>query len=359
MKHTLRVTLSSAIAFAIVNSIVSIVSCTKSIPAWEAENPVKPIPASPLGIATKLSELPDPPTPERVRLGRWLFYDKSLSPDNTISCATCHRPENAFSEPTPHSTGIRGQQGGRKSPTFVNAAFAFYPLMFWDGRAATMEDQALGPIANPVEMGNTHDAMVQTLRTNSAYAPYFKEAFGSEEITAERIAKAIADYERTRMSGNSPWDKWRKGDENAVSAQVKLGSELFFNKGKCTQCHVGENFTDSKFHNLGIGWSDSLKVFADTGRYVVSKNADDIGAFKTPTVREITKHAPYMHDGSIKTLKEVVAHYNRGGSPNPHLSPKMSPLNLTDDEVNSIVAFMEALSGEGYQDVPPVQFPHK
>lgn len=339
--------------------LVCVQSCGRSTPSWEADNPVKPIPASPLGIATKLSELPEPPTPERVRLGRWLFYDLSLSADNTISCATCHRPEFAFSEPTPHSTGIRGQQGGRKAPTFVNAAFAFYPHMFWDGRAASMEEQALGPVANPIEMGNTHDGMIMTLRANTAYAPYFKEAFGSEEITTARVAKAIADYERTRMSGNSPWDKWRKGDENAVSAAVKLGSELFFNKGKCTQCHVGENFTDSKFHNLGIGWNSGTQTFADSGRYVVSKNTEDIGAFKTPTVREVAKHAPYMHDGSLKTLREVVEHYNRGGETNPHLSPKMAVLDLSDEEIDAIVAFMEALSGEGYQDVAPKEFPHK
>ena len=359
MKRSLLIFLPSILVLSTALIIFSVASCQRPTPVWEAENPVKSIPSSPLGIAAKLSELPDAPTPERVRLGRWLFYDRSLSADNTISCATCHRPEHAFSEPTPHSTGIRGQQGGRKSPTFINAAFAFYPNMFWDGRAASLEDQALGPIANPIEMGNTHDAMLQTLRANTAYAPYFNEAFGSEEITTARIAKAIADYERTRMSGNSPWDKWRKGDENAVSEKVKTGSNLFFNKAGCAQCHVGENFTDSKFHNLGVGWNSGTQTFADTGRYVVSKNLDDIGAFKTPTIREITKHAPYMHDGSFKTLKEVVAHYNSGGISNPHLSPKMTALDLSDEEIDAIVAFMESLNGECYQDVPPTQFPHK
>ncbi|MFQ5600392.1 MAG: cytochrome-c peroxidase [Candidatus Krumholzibacteriia bacterium] len=327
-------------------------------PAWEQTNPVVPLPEPPLGVESSFSDLEEPPTPERVRLGRWLFYDKRLSADGTISCATCHHPENAFSEPTPVSTGIRGQKGGRKAPSFINQAWTLYPHFFWDGRAASLEEQALGPIANPIEMGSTHEAMVETLQEIEGYARYFEEAFGSEGITKERVAKAIADYERTRMSGNSAWDRWKNGDENAVSETVKRGDELFFDKAACNQCHFGQNFTDSRFHNLGIGWDDKKKEFGDLGRYAVSKQVEDRGAFKTPTIRDVTKHAPYMHDGSLQTLREVVEHYNQGGNPNPHLSPMIEPLDLAADEIDALVAFMQALEGEGYQDTPPEAFPN-
>ncbi len=330
----------------------------EEVPAWEAANAVQPLPESPLGIDAKLTDLKEPPTPERVRLGRWLFYDKHLSSDGTLACASCHRPENAFSEPTPVSTGIRGQKGGRKAPSFINQAWTLYPHFFWDGRADSLEAQALGPIANPIEMGNTHEAMIQSLRQIKGYSGYFKEAFDTEEITKERVAKAISDYERTRMSGNSPYDRWKKGrDENAVSEKVKKGDELFFGKASCNQCHLGQNFTDSLFHNLGIGWNPATKKFADDGRYLVTKKAADRGAFKTPTVRDATKHPPFMHDGSLKTLREVVEHYNKGGIRNPYLDRKIERLRLSPDEVGALVAMMEALEGEGYQDTAPTAFP--
>jgi cytochrome c peroxidase len=344
--------------------LLVVAACRTAPPAWEAANPVKPLPAGPLGTEIELASLKEPPTPERVRLGRWLFYDKRLSGDNTISCSSCHRPENAFSEPTPVSSGIKNQRGGRKAPSFVNQAVTLYPHFFWDGRAGSLEDQALGPIANPIEMGNSHQTMVATLTKIPGYAPYFQEAFGSPEITKERVAKAIADYERTRMSGNSPWDRWRYNrDERAISAQAKQGHELFQGKANCAQCHLGNNFTDGQFHNLGVGWLPEKKSFADEGRWAISKDLGeqggpgDRGAFKTPTVREVTKHAPYMHDGSIATLREVVELYNKGGEKNPWLDPKVKPLMLTDQEIDALVAFMQALDGEGYQDAPPAAFP--
>src|SRR5262245_29921981 len=328
-----------------------------SVPAWETDNPVLPLPASPLGIEIRLTALPEPPTPERVRLGRWLFYDKRISADGTIACATCHRPEYAFSEPTPVSTGIRGQKGGRKAPSFVNQAWPVVPYFFWDGRAQSLEDQALGPMANPIEMGNTHVAILQTLTANG-YAPYFRQVFGTYAITNERMAKAVADYERTRLSGNSPWDRWKRGgDERAVAAEAKEGDALFFGKAECNQCHLGQNFTDSAFHNLGVGWDAKARKFKDEGRVVVSKKKEDTGAFKTPGLREAAKHAPYMHDGSVASLRDVVQHYNKGGEKNPYLSPKLKQLHLSDAEVDALVKFLEALSGEGYQDKPPAAFP--
>jgi cytochrome c peroxidase len=330
-----------------------------ALPAWEADNPVKPLPPGPLGTDIQLASLKNPPTPERVRLGRWLFYDRRLSGDGSVACATCHRPENAFSEPTPVSSGIRGQKGVRKAPSFINQAMTLYPHFFWDGRAGSLEDQALGPIANPVEMGSTHDSMIQTLSTISAYRPYFKQAFGDEQITTQRVATAIADYERTRMSGNSPWDRWRRNrDQGAVSDQVKQGHELFYGKAQCNQCHLGNNFTDSRFHNIGVGWDARARKFKDEGRFVVTKDPMDHGAFKTPTLRDVTRHAPYMHDGSVATLKEAVELYNRGGDKNPYLDPKIQPLHLSPAEVDALVAFMHALDGEGYMDTAPAHFPN-
>ena len=327
-------------------------------PEWEAANPVQPLPVPPLGLDGQLSDLPEPPTPQRVRLGRWLFYDKRVSSDGSIACSTCHRPEHAFSEPTPVSTGINGQKGTRKSPTFVNVAFAYYQHQFWDGRAASLEDQALGPVANPIEMGNTHEAMIATLAKIDGYKPYFKDAFGTEEITKDRVAKAIADYERTCMTGNSPWDRWRKNkDEAAVSDEVKKGHEVFFGKAGCSQCHVGPNFTDSKFHNLGVGWDPKAKKFADEGRYLVTKLDRDKGAFKTPTLRDIALHAPYLHDGSAATLKDVVELYDQGGHKNPTLDEKVKKLDLTDAEAAALVKFLEALTGESPKETAPAAFP--
>jgi len=362
-----------AAAAAGLTAAVLAVACQKPAPPpWEIANPVQPLPQAPLGISINLASLTDPRhnklpavTPERVRLGRWLFYDQRLSGDGSVACATCHRPENAFSEPTPVSSGIRGQKGKRKAPTFINMATTLYPHFFWDGRAGSLEDQALGPIANPAEMGSSHQSMIATLSRVQGYRPYFKEAFGTEEITKERVAHAIADYERTRMSGNSPYDRWRMNrDQGAVSQQVKDGYELFSGKARCNQCHAGNNFTDSNFHNLGVGWDPKTKTFSDEGRWIVTRGTADEGSadsdrgrFKTPTLREVTKHAPYMHDGSIATLREVVELYNRGGHKNPYLDPKMEPLKLTPAEVDSLVEFMRALEGEGYQDRAPGSFP--
>ena len=333
------------------------------VPAWEKANPIKPLPKPPLGVDRTFDELKTPPTPQTVRLGRWLYYDTRLSADNTNSCASCHKPEYGFSELTPVSTGIKGQKGTRKAPSFINEAWTIYPVFFWDGRAASLEEQALGPIANPIEMGNTHTAMIDALTRIKSYGTYFEQAFGSPKITKDRVAKAIADYERTRMSGNSPFDRWQEaryeegGAKDILAPQAVKGYELFHGKAQCNQCHLGFNFTDSKFHNLGIGWDAAAKKFKDPGRYAITKNTDEMGAFKTPGLREVTKHPPYMHDGSIKTLREVVAHYNKGGNPNPHLSKKIHPLNLTDKQIDAIVAFMKALDGEGYMDKAPAAFP--
>lgn len=329
----------------------------------ERANPLQPLPGRLTGLDASLAQTRNPPTPEQVRLGRWLYFDTRLSADNSISCATCHVPEHGFSEPTPVSTGIGGQQGGRKAPSFLNAAFAFYPDTFWDGRAASLEEQAVGPMANPIEMGNTHEVVVRTIAGLAGYRPFFRQAFGDETVDLDRIARAIAAYERTRISGNSPWDRWRDADKDdpagqaLVSEQVKLGHELFFGKALCATCHVGTSFTDSRFHNLGVGWDAQAHELKDLGRFAVSGKDEDRGAFKTPGLREVTRHAPYMHDGSLATLRDVMEHYNKGGHANPWLSPKMKPLGLTDAELDALVALMHALEGEGFLDAAPALFP--
>ena len=332
-------------------------------PAWELANPIRPLPEPPLGIETTFAELDEPPTPERVRLGRWLFYDTRLSADGTISCASCHKPECAFSERTPVSTGIHGLKGTRKAPPIINLAWTIYPNFFWDGRADSLEDQALGPVINEVEMGNTHRGMISTLRKIEGYAPYFKEAFGSSRITKDRVAHALADYERTLMSGNSAYDRWQAErfeddfEETAETRKLEQAYDLFNGKASCNRCHLGQNFTDSDFWNLGVGYDPKTQTYADIGRYKESKIDYDKGAFKTPTLREVTKHPPYMHDGSHKTLREVIEFYNKGGTPNPHLTGRIFPLELTEEEIDLLVFFLESLEGEGYQDTAPAAFP--
>lgn len=331
---------------------------TASLEELEAANPVRPLPESMPGHGgSRLADLPVPPQPEKARLGRWLFFDTRLSMDGTLSCASCHDPKSAFSEKSPVSTGINGQKGGRKAPSFVNAAFSFSPLMFWDGRAANLEEQAKGPMVNPIEMGNPdHDVVIERLKKTTSYATFFQKAFGDPAITIDRVAAAIADYERTRVSGNSPWDQYKEG-KGTISDAAKLGETVFFGKAKCATCHVGQWFSDAQYHNLGVGYDPATSTFKDKGRHDVTKKDEDQGAFKTPGLRDVALHAPYMHDGSQLTLKDTVEHYRKGGTPNPFLDKKMMKLDLTEAEADALVAFMESLTGEGYLDEAPAVFP--
>ena len=275
----------------------------------------------------------------------------------------CPQARSGFSEDEPVSTGIRGLKGNRRAPPILNSAFTVYPVYFWDGRASTLVTQAKGPMENPVELGMTHDRIVLTVQGIAAYRPYFREAFGDGRIDIDRVAEAIAAYEATRLSGNSPFDRFDAGDESALGPAQKAGRDLFFGKAACNQCHLGPNLTDTRFHNLGVGWrepprgADPRTGFADPGRYAVTLNEKDLGAFKTPTLREVARRPPYMHDGSVATLREAVLLYDRGGTRNPWLSPEVRPLRLSPAEVDALVAFLEALSGEGFMDVPPASFP--
>jgi cytochrome c peroxidase len=335
----------------------------------ERDNPLHPIPKAPLGVALDLTTLPVPPTPQRVRLGRWLFFDTRLSADGSMSCASCHIPRDAFSQRTPVATGIGGRKGQRKvlpilnlgvrpgAVNFRSTPLAFY---FWDGRATSLESQALQPIANASEMGSDHAAMVAAIGGVRGYRRYFADAFGDARVTKDRIAHALADYERTRMSGNSPFDRWRAGlDPRTISEDARRGFDLFTHKAECAHCHSLDGRADG-FHNTGVGWDPRTQTHADPGRYAVTKGTDLEdwpGTFKAPTLREVAKHPPYMHDGSIPTLRGVVEFYNRGGNPNPDLSTRIHPLHLTPQEIDAIVAFLESLNGEGWQDTGPRVFP--
>ena len=311
-----------------------------------AGDPPKP----PLGLIPIVWPQDNPYTPEKAELGRFLYFDKRLSSDGTVSCATCHDPARGFTDCAPVSTGIRGQRGNRSAPTVINRAYSL--AQFWDGRAATLEDQVKGPIANPIEMGNTHDAMVLSLRGIAGYGPLFEKAFGTPEITVDRVAQAIATFERTILSGNSRYDRYKAGDRKAMSAAQVRGMRIFFDKAKCDSCHEGVNFTLNAYANLGVG---ADKPDPDVGRFAVTKNPADWGAFKTPTLRDVARTGPYMHDGSLLNLHQVVNFYDKGGTPNKNLDQKIKPLHLSEQNKDDLVAFLEALSG----DVTPVRAPEK
>lgn len=296
----------------------------------------------------------NPLTAQKVELGRLLFFDTRLSKNNTIACASCHIPALAFTDGQSVSSGIHRLQGGRSAPASINRVFA--KAQFLDGRAATLEDQSVGPFVNPVEHGfMDHDEMIAKMRTIDGYRRLFKEVFGGE-ITIDGVGKAIASFQRTILSGNSPADRFDLGGEaEALSPDAQQGLALFRGKARCTRCHWGFNFSDEKFHNLGIGWDTNT---VDLGRYLVTQNPEEIGAFKTPTLREIAHTAPYMHDGRFATLEVVVNFYNQGGIKNPHLDNSIIPLELTAEGKRQLLAFLRSLSGEGWQQIAaPTEFP--
>ena len=309
----------------------------------------------PLGLNADSIVIPkdNPMTKEKVELGKLLFFDKRLSKNNTIACASCHMPNVAFTDGQPVSTGIHRLQGGRSAPTAINRLFS--SAQFWDGRAATLEEQSTGPFVSPVEHGfANHDELVAKVKTIEGYTTLFQQVFDGP-ATKHRIGQAIASFQRTLLSGNSPYDKFNSDkDSKALSASAQKGLELFRGKALCFTCHSGANFADEKFHNLGVDW-DSDHV--DLGRYTVTKQPKDMGAFKTPTLREIAHTAPYMHDGRFGTLQEVVDFYNRGGIANPHKDPFMQPLELSNQEIEELVEFLHSLSGEGWQMETPTKFP--
>jgi len=331
----------------------------------------------PLGLSTGERDIrgiaANPLTRAKIELGRQLYFDTRLSSDNTISCASCHHPQEGFGRHTQFGVGIEGLEGGRNSPISYNRILS--DAQFWDGRAESLEAQAVGPIANPIEMGNTHDAAVATLKKIPAYAVQFKTVFPKSGVTIDNVGKAIASFERAIVTGPTPFDyvdalkpyasleeedladlkeddpaiyqeylDLQAGAEsNPMSESALNGMALFFSKEVgCSNCHVGANLADEKYHNLGIGMDSEMP---DVGRFAETKDEKDKGAFKTPTIRNVALSAPYMHDGSLRTLEEVVEHYVKGGTKNPWLSDKMTPIKINNQQKLDLVEFMRAVTG--------------
>jgi cytochrome c peroxidase len=323
-------------------------------------------------------EIPEanPPTQAKVELGKKLYFDTRLSTDGTVACATCHDPRHGFADGrgAPTSAGVGGAMGTRNAPTVLNAAFLL--TQFWDGRAATLEEQAVAPLANPIEHGFAdHDAVLARMRELDDYPPLFEAAFGGGGISIERVGQAIASFERTLLSLDAPIERFLAGDSSAISESAQRGWELFNAKARCNNCHghIGALplFTDDAFHNIGVGVQkldfdavarraaaaveagESVDALAlsdaeasELGRFLVTREPKDLGAFKTPQLRNIALTAPYMHDGSEKTLRDVIEFYDRGGNTNPYLDGGMRPLNLTDQEKADLVALLETFTSE-------------
>jgi cytochrome c peroxidase len=295
--------------------------------------------AIPLGLEHERPVPKDNPLTEaKVRLGRRLFFDPILSADGTVSCASCHDPAHGFAGTSRLATGVGGRQTTRNAPSLLNRAYGM--AFFWDGREATLEAQALRPIENPVEMGNTVAAAVARLRVKEDYTAQFREVF-PDGVTADNLGRTLASFERVLLMGNSRVDRFRVGEVAALDARARHGLWLFESRGRCWRCHSGRNFSDEQYHNTGVSWG---KEPVDWGRYERTKREEDRGRFKTPTLRGLAATAPYMHDGSLATLEEVVEFYNRGGAKNPHLDRMLEPLGLSKDDVRDLVAFLEALS---------------
>jgi cytochrome c peroxidase len=310
-------------------------------------------PNVPLGLPPLPVPENNPLSFEKVDLGRMLYFDTRLSKDGTVSCATCHDPQTAWSENRPTSEGIRKQLGARNSPTVINAAYA--TSQFWDGRAKTLEEQALGPIENPVEMGHDLNAMVNDLAKLDEYAARFQKVFGTP-VTKEGVAKALAAFERTVLSGNSPYDRYQAGEKTALNDAQKRGLALF--EENCATCHAPPTFSNYRFYNAGVGME---QVQPDEGRKKVTARDGDLGKFRVPALREVAKTHPYFHNGSAATLEEAVALMAGGGKENPHLSTPMKAVQeakLTAENQKDIVEFLKALSG-GYPIVEPPKLPEE
>jgi cytochrome c peroxidase len=281
----------------------------------------------------------NPQTAAKVQLGAQLYFDPRLSADDTISCATCHEPSTAWANHNATDTGIKGQVGSRNSGTILDAAYMNF--QFWDGRATSLEEQALGPIHNPMEMGETLENVVRKLNGIPGYLTQFRAVFGTD-VTEDGIAKAIAAFERTVVTGPSSYDQFLAGDTTALSPAAQRGLAVFSGKGRCVLCHGGPMLSDQSFHNLGVGMN---RENPDVGREAVTTNPRDRGRFKTPTLRNVTLTWPYLHDGSARSLDDVLEFYDRGGQPNGNQDPMVRPLRLTDAEQADLKAFLEALTG--------------
>src|SRR5712692_1775998 len=334
--------------------------------------------------ATRAAIPPDnPQTPEKIALGQRLFFDGRLSADGTVACSTCHNPARAFTDGRPASIGIKGGVGQRNAPTILNALYN--KTQFWDGRVNTLEEQAALPIVNPVEMGQPSlDAAVARIAAIGEYQLAFRRVF-SRPPTGPDLVRAIASYERTQLSFDSPFDRFIAGDRNAIDDAAKRGWEIFNTRGDCNKCHAltedkrdVTNFTDNDFHNIGIGIIrhkvvtlarqavqlinsgdaaaiDRAAIQTDMsalGRFLITKKEPDTAAFKTPNLRNVLVTGPYFHDGSQETLWDVSDHYNKGaGLQNPYLDEDIQPLALTERDIDDLVAFLASLTSADYKEL--------
>ena len=289
----------------------------------------------------------NPLTEAKTALGKRLFFDPILSIDKTVSCGTCHLPERGFADDKELAVGVSGRVGKRHSPSLVNRGFG--RSHFWDGRSASLEAQVLLPIEDPNEMAMTVTEAVDRLAADESYREAFQAAF-DRPIESSDLARALASYLRTIKSTDSPYDRFVNGETDALSAEAQLGLQLFRTRARCVLCHSEPLFTDEQLHNTGVAWRPDADgsgsgSFQDNGRYLVTSQQRDLGKFKTPTLREIANTAPYMHDGSLKTLADVVEFYDQGGRHNPFQMPLVRPLGLTPAEKQALVKFLESLSG--------------
>lgn len=295
----------------------------------------------PLGISPFLPIPEDNPlTSEKAKLGRRLFLDKNLSADGSISCATCHQPEHAFTDRRKIAEGTQRRLGRRNTPSLLNVAFA--ESLFWDGGAKSLEEQALRPLTNAVEMGNELSLVRDYLLSDSSYRKEFEGAFGTGEISSSHIAKALASYQRTLLSGDTPYDRYLVLDDfSAMSSAAQRGYALFRGKARCAFCHEEPLFTDGAFHNTGVNWGQPA---TDLGRFEQTRKPKDLGRFKTPSLRNVSSTAPYMHDGSFQSLEEVIEFYNKAGIANPNRDRAIRKLDLTARDKSDLLAFLLSLS---------------
>ncbi len=329
----------------LVTTSASLMSCASGgNPAPEAQDFVRLPSITGLDLFVPIPN-DNPLTFPKIVLGEKLFFDRMLSRNGSVSCSSCHSPGHGFSDTTAFSRGAAGRSGRRNAPALVNRAYG--RVFFWDGRAASLEEQVLHPIRDSLEMDFPLAQLSRRLRADNFYRALFYEAF-RRDPDSTGVARALSSYVRTLRSGESPYDLASEGDSTAMSPEARRGLALFTGRGRCTTCHIPPNFTDELFHNTGVAARAAAHAGTateDAGRGAVTRAADDTGAFKTPTLRDVASSAPYMHDGSLATLEEVVVFYSRGGEPNPHLSADIRPLLLTPGERSDLVLFLRSLTG--------------
>ncbi|MFT7677448.1 MAG: cytochrome c peroxidase [Planctomycetota bacterium] len=280
------------------------------------------------------------PSTELIALGRQLFFDPLLSTDSTVACASCHQPAYGFADPNPLSIGIHGQRTLRNSPSLLNRSLGEH--FMWDGSAGTLEEQVLMPMANPLEMGTSADLAVERLNASKEYSAAFEAVTGAAP-KLDSLASALASFIRTLHLGDSPVDRFRAGQADQLTEEERAGLWLYESRGRCWRCHSGPNFTDESFHNTGVGAQGGQP---EEGRFGFTADEADRGKFKTPTLRGLAQTGPYMHDGSLETLEDVVRFYRDGGHANASLSEFVSPITFSDRDVTNLAALLRALSRE-------------